>query len=63
MTFQDLNLNTPLQNALSDLGYIYPTPIQHQALPHDIKWQGCYWNCTNRYREDSGLPVTDIEAA
>ena len=33
MTFDDLNLNTPLRNALSDLGYIYPTPIQIQALP------------------------------
>lgn len=33
MTFNDLNLNTPLQNALIDLGYIYPTPIQVGALP------------------------------
>lgn len=33
MTFNDLNLNTPLQNALIDLGYIYPTPIQVKALP------------------------------
>lgn len=33
MTFQDLNLNTPLQNALEDLGYIYPTAIQEKALP------------------------------
>lgn len=33
MTFEDLNLNNPLQNALADLGYIYPTPIQIQALP------------------------------
>lgn len=33
MTFKDLNLNTPLQNALEELEYIYPTPIQEQALP------------------------------
>ncbi len=33
MTFKELNLNTPLQNALEDLGYIYPTPIQVEALP------------------------------
>ena len=33
MTFEDLNLNTPLQNALADLEYIYPTPIQVEALP------------------------------
>ncbi len=32
MTFQDLNLNTPLLNALSDLGFTSPTPIQEQAF-------------------------------
>ncbi len=31
MTFQDLNLNTPLLNALEDLGFSTPTPIQEQA--------------------------------
>ncbi len=33
MTFQELNLNTPLQNALADLEFVYPTPIQVKALP------------------------------
>jgi len=33
VTFKDLNLNTPLQNALEEEGYIYPTPIQVEALP------------------------------
>lgn len=33
MTFKELNLNTPLQNALEEEGYIYPTPIQVEALP------------------------------
>jgi ATP-dependent RNA helicase RhlE len=28
VTFNDLNLNTPLSNALADLGFEYPTPIQ-----------------------------------
>ncbi|WP_120200826.1 DEAD/DEAH box helicase [Ichthyenterobacterium magnum] len=32
MTFKDLNLNTPLYNALDDLGFISPTPIQEQAF-------------------------------
>ncbi len=32
MTFEDLNLNKPLLNAISDLGYIEPTPIQAQAF-------------------------------
>lgn len=31
-TFQDLNLNTPLYNALNDLGFTTPTPIQAQAF-------------------------------
>ena len=32
MTFQDLNLNTPLYNALNDLGFTTPTPIQSKAF-------------------------------
>jgi ATP-dependent RNA helicase RhlE len=32
MTFDELNLNTPLQNALNDLGYVHPTTIQHKAF-------------------------------
>ncbi|QRM90722.1 DEAD/DEAH box helicase [Lacinutrix sp. WUR7] len=31
-TFQDLNLNTPLYNALDDLGFTIPTPIQAEAF-------------------------------
>ena len=32
MTFRDLNLNTPLYNALDDLGLTAPTPIQEQSF-------------------------------
>jgi len=32
MTFNELKLNTPLLNALSDIGYEYPTPIQKKAF-------------------------------
>lgn len=32
MTFQELNLSTPLLNALGDLGLEIPTPIQEQAF-------------------------------
>lgn len=32
MSFQDLNLNTPLRNALDDLNFQTPTPIQEQAF-------------------------------
>lgn len=33
MTFAELNLNTPLLNAIEDLGFIQPTPIQIKAFP------------------------------
>lgn len=33
MTFQDLNLNNPLWNALEDLSFSVPTTIQKQAFP------------------------------
>ncbi|MBU2929818.1 DEAD/DEAH box helicase [Winogradskyella psychrotolerans] len=32
MTFNDLNLNTPLYNALDDLGFTAPTPIQAESF-------------------------------
>lgn len=32
-TFQDLGLSQPVFDAISDLGYINPTPIQQQAIP------------------------------
>ncbi len=32
MLFTDLNLNTALLNALDDLGYTVPTPIQHRTF-------------------------------
>lgn len=33
MSFDKLNLNTPLLNALNDLGFENPTPIQEKAFP------------------------------
>ncbi len=32
MTFQDLDLSNPLRNAIDDLGFQQPTPIQEQAF-------------------------------
>ena len=34
ITFKDLKLNTPLYNALDDLGFEHPTPIKKKAF----KW-------------------------
>jgi ATP-dependent RNA helicase RhlE len=39
--FSDLNLSTPILNALNDLGYSQPTPIQERAFSammagHDV---------------------------
>jgi ATP-dependent RNA helicase RhlE len=33
LTFSDLNINTPLFNALTDMGLQHPTIIQHRAFP------------------------------
>ena len=33
MNFEELNINKPLLNALQDLGFLYPTPIQQKAFP------------------------------
>jgi len=33
VSFESLNLNKPLLNALTDLEYVYPTPIQHESFP------------------------------
>ncbi len=33
MTFNDLNLSKPLLNALADLDFVQPTPIQEKAFP------------------------------
>ena len=37
MSFQNLNIINPLQRALAKEGYIAPTPIQMQAIPHLLK--------------------------
>ncbi len=34
MTFNDLNLIEPINKALTKTGYVTPTPIQAQAIPH-----------------------------
>ncbi|MFD0992590.1 DEAD/DEAH box helicase [Tenacibaculum geojense] len=33
ITFQDIDLSNPLRNAIEDLGFENPTPIQEQAFP------------------------------
>lgn len=37
MHFSDLNLAQPLLQALDDVGYETPTPIQYEAIPHLLK--------------------------
>ncbi|MCX2560788.1 DEAD/DEAH box helicase [Acetobacter farinalis] len=32
-TFADLELSAPILSAISDMGYVHPTPIQEQAIP------------------------------
>ncbi len=37
MTFKELNLITPLVEALQKKGYTQPTPIQEQAIPYILE--------------------------
>ncbi|MBL7829622.1 MAG: DEAD/DEAH box helicase, partial [Saprospiraceae bacterium] len=37
MTFNDLGLIDPIKKALSDEGYLTPTPIQQQSIPILLK--------------------------
>lgn len=39
MTFDELKLKKPFLNALADLDYVYPTPIQEKAFPVVISGQ------------------------
>ncbi|MFO7979002.1 MAG: DEAD/DEAH box helicase [Bacteroidales bacterium] len=44
MSFNSLDLIDPVINALTDQGYVNPTPIQQQAIPHVLSQrdlQGC----------------------
>ena len=42
MTFQDLNLITPLLDALTRQGYSKPTPIQEKAIPCILEGKDIY---------------------
>lgn len=37
MTFQELGLSAPVLQAVHDCGYVSPTPIQEQAIPHILQ--------------------------
>lgn len=37
MTFEELGLSTPVLQAVHDCGYVAPTPIQEQAIPHILQ--------------------------
>jgi superfamily II DNA/RNA helicase len=37
MTFKDLKLIEPLLEAVARQGYVAPTPIQEQAIPHILQ--------------------------
>ena len=37
MTFEELGLSAPVLQAVQDCGYIAPTPIQQQAIPHILQ--------------------------
>lgn len=39
LVFADLGLSVPLQEAVAEMGYVHPTPIQAQAIPAILRGQ------------------------
>ncbi len=61
MTFQDLNLTTPLLNALEEQGLTTPTPIQEQSSPVILSGQGYGRDRPNGDRENPGILITSFK--
>ena len=49
-TFKMLNLTKPCLEAVADLGFSEPTPIQEQAIPSGLKTK-TFWPLLKRARE------------
>ena len=64
MDFISLNLCQPLLDALDEIGYVSPTPIQSQAIPHLIEGRdilGCAQTGTGKTAAFA-LPILDAMA-
>ena len=64
MDFTSLNLSPPLLDALDEIGYVTPTPIQSQAIPDLIKGRdmlGCAQTGTGKTAAFA-LPILDAIA-
>ena len=59
-TFQELGLNDQVVQAITELGYENPTPIQAEAIPQ-VLTSKTDLNCTgaNRNRENSCIWITN----
>ncbi|CAK5457270.1 ATP-dependent RNA helicase (DEAD-box protein) [Escherichia coli] len=42
-TFADLGLKAPILEALNDLGYEKPSPIQAECIPHLLNGTATFW--------------------
>ena len=64
MDFESLNLCQPLLDALDEIGYVTPTPIQEQAIPYLIEGRdmlGCAQTGTGKTAAFA-LPILDAMA-
>jgi len=64
MTFEQLNLNAAVLRALTEEGYVHPTPIQQKAIPHVMQGRdllGCAQTGTGKTAAFS-LPMLHILA-
>ncbi len=65
MHFTDLGLSPEVLNAVADVGYTTPTPIQAQAIPHVLMGRdvlGCAQTGTGKTASFT-LPMIDIQAS
>ncbi len=65
MTFKDLNLTTSLLQALHKKGYLEPTPIQEQCIPHVLEGRDLFGGAQTGTGKTAAfaLPLIQIIAA
>lgn len=58
-TFADLGLKAPILEALNDLGYEKPSPIQAECIPHLLNG-ATFWVWPRRGAENCSILFTSV---
>jgi superfamily II DNA/RNA helicase len=62
-SFAELGLSDKVLSAVTDAGYLKPTPIQAGAIPARAARQGRAWHRPDRHRQDRRLRAANDHAA